>query len=295
MISTAPRLALVFDRTREDTLGVYFERAYRGLGVAVSHFWTREAHRIPEGYTAYLRIDHGAYDHDLPERLRPRILYAVDTHLPHSWTHLRRLARRYDLTCCAHRPAAAAVQGVWVPVGCDPEWHGPPRPAETRWDAAFIGTEGGVPRKFYMQALRERYPRSVVGHAPAHGLGAIYGRAAVGVNFSIRREVNMRVFEVLCAGALLVTNRLADEELQELGLREGEHYLAYERPSELWEHIDDALRQPARRLATAARGQAVTWARHTYWHRAAQIAQAAAERLGCSWLPAGAAGEARAA
>lgn len=295
-MSSAPRLALVFDRAREDTLGVYFERAYRALGVATTHFWTRDAERIPEGYAAYLRIDHGAYDQDLPDRLHPRILYAVDTHLAHSWAHLRRLASRYDLTCCAHSRAAEAVpRGVWVPVGCDPEWHGPPSPAELRWDAAFIGTEGGVPRKFYMQALRERYPRSVIGHAPATELGAIYGRAAAGVNFSIRRELNMRIFEILCAGSLLVTNRLAEAELPRLGLREGEHYLAYEQPAELWARIEEALRQPAQRQAMAAQGQAVAWARHTYRHRALQIAREAAERLGCSWLPSGVAASSGAA
>jgi hypothetical protein len=169
------RLALVFDKVREDTLGVYFERAAQQLGIPATHFWMRDAEAIPSGYGLYLRIDHGEYSRDLPGRLSPRVFYASDTHLPNSWRRIRRIAPRYDLLCCAHRDGAERLpNAVWVPVGCDAELHGPKTGAgDKRWDVAFVGTEGGVPRKFYLQALRERYANSFIGHAPHTELGAI--------------------------------------------------------------------------------------------------------------------------
>ena len=41
------KLALIFDKTRPDTTGGYFERACRTLGVAADHWWLRDAERIP--------------------------------------------------------------------------------------------------------------------------------------------------------------------------------------------------------------------------------------------------------
>ena len=160
------RVALVFDKVREDTLGVYVERACQTLGISYAHAWTRDAGSIPRGCDLYVRIDHGDYQHDLPEWARPRVFYASDTHLPKSWNRISAVAKRYDLVCCAQREGARRLRnGAWVPHACDPELHGK-RPLPKRWDVAFVGTEGGVPRKFYLQALRERYANSFIGHAP---------------------------------------------------------------------------------------------------------------------------------
>ena len=274
------RLALVFDKVREDTLGVYVERACRELGISYEHFWTQHAGTIPSGYDLYLRVDHGDYHHDLPDHLRPRAFYAADTHLPKSWKRIRRLARRYDLVCCVHRNAAESLpNGAWVPVACDPQLHGM-RPLPKRWDVAFVGTEGGVPRKFYLQALHERYPSSFIGHAPHTQLGTIYSQAKIGFNYSIRDDVNMRIFEILSSGTLLVTNRLNHDDLKRLGFRDREHLLTYRSPRELFALIDDSLRREDEREAIARRGMAEAQQHHTYVHRLQQILQLAEARIG---------------
>ena len=278
------RVALVFDKVREDTLGGYFERACQEIGMPYHHFWTRDAKTIPTGYDLYLRIDHGDYQDDLPEWARPRMFYASDTHLPKSWKRISAIAKRYDLVCCAHRKGAEALaNGVWVPVACDPELHGT-HPLPKRWDVACVGTEGGVPRKFYLQALRERYANSFIGHAPHTELGAIYSQARIGFNYSIRDDVNMRVFEILCSGTLLVTNRLPHDDLTRLGLREGEHLVTYRRPQELFERIDSYLARDQEREAIGLRGMHHVQRHHTYHHRLQQILQAADERLGIRLL-----------
>lgn len=277
------RLALIFDKVREDTVGVYFERACRELGVAYEHAWLRDAQRLAGGCDLYLRIDHGDYREDLPEACRPRVFYAIDTHLPKSWARIRALAKRYTLVCCAQRSGAQRLpNGAWVPLGCDPAAHAA-SPSPRRWDVGFIGTDGGVPRKFYLQALRERYPNSMIGHAPHTELGRIYGQSAVGFNYSIRGDVNMRMFEVLCSGTLLLTNRLPHEDLGLLGLRDGEHFVSYRSPTELFDRIDYYLARDVERQAIAARGRAEAMRRHTYRHRLQQMLSLASQRLGGGW------------
>ena len=281
------RLELVFDKVREDTLGIYFERACQALGIAHDHFWTRNAAAIPATYDGYLRIDHGDYQDDLPPHLRPKAFYAADTHLPKSWTRIRRLARCYDLVCCAHRDAAEHLpNGAWVPVACDPHLHRGSA-ALKRWDVAFVGTEGGLPRKFFLQALRERYPNSFIGHAPHTDLGAIYSQAKIGFNYSIRHDVNMRIFEVLCSGALLVTNRLRHDDLARLGLRDREHLVTYQGPRDVFTLIDDALRHEEERDAIARRGSEAVRQRHTYVHRLQRILELMAQRTGSRWSACG--------
>ncbi|MBI4343604.1 MAG: glycosyltransferase family 1 protein [Candidatus Omnitrophica bacterium] len=269
------RLCLVFDKVRPDTTGVYFERACQQLGIACDHWWLRNAPQIPSGYDLYLRVDHGEYTVDLPERLRPRVFYAIDTHLKRSWQSIRALARRYDLVCCAQRAAAMRLPGaLWVPLGCDPAWM-EPGPGGGPWDVVFIGHDGGNPRKFILQAVRERYPNSYVGTAPHTQLLSLYAQGKIGFNYSIRGEINMRVFEVLAAGALLVTNTLPQDEMASLGLREGEHYVAYQRLEDLFACLDAWLADEAGRRRIAQAGAAVVRREHTYAKRLAQVLAAA--------------------
>ena len=274
------RLVLIFDERRADTVGVYFRRACRELGITGEHWWARDMARIPAGADLYLRIDHGDdYEAPVPAPLHPIVLYAVDTHLPHTWKKIRRVASRYDVVCCSQQDAASTLpNGEWVPLGCDLEWHGHPSTSNT-WDLAFVGSEGGVPRTVILQALRERYPNSFIGLAEHTQLGAIYGRARIGFNYAIANEVNMRAFEVLASGALLVTNPMAAESLAALGLQDRRHLVIYRRPAELYATIDEWLSREEERRIIAQAGAEVARQRHTYAHRLAHLLTRVSARL----------------
>lgn len=270
------RLALIFDRHRPDTTGGYFERACRQLGLESDHWWLRDAEHIPDDYDLYLRIDHGDdYLRRLPERLRPVVFYAIDTHLAHTWKKVRATATWYDLVCCTQRAAAQRLpKAVWVPLACDAELHGPTGEPVV-WDLAFVGTEGGMPRKFYLQALRERYPNSRIGAAEHTAIGSIYSRSRIGINYAIADDVNMRVFEVLAAGTLLVTNALPGGEFDALGLQDRRHVALYRTPRELLEALEYFLAHEEERIRVARAGRQVVLERHTYRHRLQQLLKAA--------------------
>ena len=274
------KLAVIFNTTRPDTTGGYLERAARTLGVACDHWSLEDLSRIPSGYDLYLRVDHGDdYEVAWPATLRPAVFYAIDTHLPRTWRKIERTASQYDLLFCCHRDGAQRLGAEWLPVACDPDLHAA-APRERDLDVAFVGTDGGVPRKFYLQALRERYPNSAIGTADYTQLGLRYGRARVGFNYSIANDVNMRVFEVLASGALLVTNALPHDDLSTLGLKESMHYMAYRGAGELFPTIDKALADPegSRRIAEAGREAALS--RHTYRHRMIELLRVVEARLG---------------
>ncbi len=258
---------------------MYFERAAQALGIAADRWSLPDLGRIPSTYDLYLRIDHGDdYEALLPERLRPSAFYAIDTHLPHSWRKIRRAAKHYDVTfCCQRRGAEALPRSEWLPLACDPEWH--QAGAESvNWDVAFVGTEGGVPRKFYLQALRERYAKGYIGTADYRQLGAIYGQACIGFNYSIAGDVNMRMFEVMCAGALLMTNATTEPEMRKLGFQDRRHLVFYRTPDELMTGIDHFLASPDERRAIAQAGRELVRSRHTYAQRLRQLLVSVSQR-----------------
>ncbi|MBI4341312.1 MAG: glycosyltransferase family 1 protein [Candidatus Omnitrophica bacterium] len=275
-------IALIFDKRRDDTTGSYYERACAALGIAAEHWWLRDAGRLPQGYELYVRFDQGdEYLTPLAPTHRPRIFVAFDTHLPHSWKKIRRIAPSYDLVACCHRDAAERLRnGLWLPVACDAQVHqSPPGLARGR-DVAFIGTSGGVPRKFFLQALRERYPNSFIGAADYREMGTIYGAARVGFNYSIAGDLNMRVFEVMAAGSLLVTDALPSGDLSRLGFEDRRHLVLYRTPSEAFKMIDHYLAHPTERQAIASAGQRLALAEHTYAHRLKTLLSTVQQRLG---------------
>ena len=64
----------------------------------------------------------------------------------------------------------------------------------------------------------------------------------------------MRMFEVMAAGALLVTNALANTDLEALGFEDRRHLVLYRRPEELLPLIDHYLAHEAEREALSEAG-----------------------------------------
>ena len=83
------------------------------------------------------------------------------------------------------------------------------------------------------------------------------------------QDANMRVFEVLASGALLIT--ALPSELAQLGFVEGTHFIGYTKDEEIVPLIRSFLNneQARARIATAAREKILS--EHTYDHRVQQI------------------------
>ena len=280
------RLALLFDKLRADTTGIYFERAFQQLGHEVTHWWMRDAAQAPPGFDLYIRIDDGNYTADLPDGLRPRIYWVSDTHLPNPLKALKRLAPRYDIAFTAmHEGTAdlrrAGANAVWVFGGaCDPEIHRR-LTVPKRYDVGFVGTDGGIPRKFYLQALRERYPQSFLGTAPHTQMADLYSASKIGFNFVPPAEtLTMRSFEIMSCGAMLLLNAVRDPAVHLLGFEPGRHLVLYRSPQELFQQIDYYLAHEPEREAIAAAGHTLTVQKHRYLDRARFMLETTVRQLG---------------
>ncbi len=135
--------------------------------VDVVHFQPGQAEAIPRtGFDLYLSVDDDTA-HRLPDELRPRAYWAIDTHLDFA-ARLRR-AEGCDLVFAAQRDgaerlrAAGVATAEWLPLACDPAIHRPHDVARDH-DVAFVGNIFPGPRDELLQSIAARVPRAL--HRP---------------------------------------------------------------------------------------------------------------------------------
>lgn len=284
------RIALVFDKNREDTVGCYIERILKqSKNFITDHWQAKDVGKIPADYDLYFRIDHGDYEHDLPAHLKPSVFWALDTHLKHPFRKIMRQAVNYDMVFCAFKQAVGqmrqkGINAHWVPFACDPQLHNP-RQLEKIYDLGFVGTEGKGYRPRLLNKLRQKYPNSFINKADFTELDKIYSQSKIGFNYAIRHQgkktgCNMRFFEVLCSKSLLLTNWILDCNIKELGFENGKHLVMYRNRWQLFKLIDYYLKNDLEREKIAQMGYDLVLTRHTYKHRVEQMLRLIRENLG---------------
>lgn len=270
------KIALIFDKQRADVSGGYFEKALTKKGYDYGHFWTKDAHKIPSSYDLYLRIDDGDYKYDLPKRLKPKAFYACDCHLKYPYSQIQRQAKNYDFVFVSQKGTEEelrkeGINAFWSPMACDPEIH-KKLDLEKIYDIGFVGTSGGVPRKFYLQELRERYPNSFIGKADYRMMSNIYSQSKIGFHYihctsKHKNDFSMRVFEIMSCGAMPLINKLSDGSLKELGFFDRKNIVIYHNPKELFKLIDYYLKNKEERQNIASEGHNLAITKHTYQRR----------------------------
>ena len=266
---TLRRVAVIFDdQLRPETTGVYCRRALREL-VEVHHFHPAELADIPRtGFDLYLVIDDGR-QYLLPPELSPRACWAIDTHMDFDW-NLRR-AREFDYLFAAQRDGAERLreEGIdrcqWLPLACDPGIHRP-YASENEFDVCFVGNLVQGKRLQLLRVIQRYFPRHFVGQAYFEEMARIYSQSHVAFNRSVKNDLNMRVFEALGCGTLLLTNDLADHGQGEL-FRDGVHLATYRDAEELVDKIRFYLAKSTARERIAQAGRREVVENHTYRHR----------------------------
>lgn len=282
MPSSKPRICIL-PGAEGHTTGRYFMSAAALAGYQVDvHEGGRRIAR-PDSCDLLLYVDPGpaVFPLDIDRVRGVRIAYLIDVH--------QDLKSRLQLAPLFHQVFVAQKDYVekfhergfsnarWLPLACDPLVHRSPA-VERDIEVGFVGKLGtpGSRRHEVLSTVLARFKTNEFERfATPREMGAIYGRSKIVFNCSINGDVNMRVFEALAAGALLVTDRI-ENGLSELFI-EGEHYLGYSTTDEAIERIRHFLDHDEERRRIAAAGQALALKEHTYGARFSVIEQAAGQ------------------
>ena len=286
------KVALLYDNTvRPDTTGEYCQRALERL-CHVTHYLPTQLHHLrqhtgdseppptnPEpstltpAFDLYLHVDDGL-DYSIPAGLHPSAYWVIDTHLQYE-RDLEK-AQQFDFVFAAQKDGAERLQrdgianALWLPLACDPDIHAP-HAVEKTYDVCFVGhTFTSTPlegeRERLLEIIRQEFPNHFIGRRFFHEMARIYSTSRLVFNRSVRNDLNMRVFEALACGSLLITNDLSDNGQDELFIP-GAHLVTYQNEQELVEKIRFYLSHPNEREYIAATGRQEALAKHTYRHR----------------------------
>lgn len=156
----------------------------------------------------------------------------------------------------------------WVPLAADPTVHKNYDDEEIKYQIGLIGNGTYPERRKLLNKLATKY-KVLTGEAkPGEEYSRKLNSCEIVFNRSMNADVNMRVFEALSCGRLLITDIIpTQDELFE----EGVHYVGYKNGTELMEKVDYYLKNPEKASKIALEGQKHVHLNHNYDIRLCQI------------------------
>ncbi len=277
------KVALIFDsHIRRDTTGAYCYRALRQIA-HVDYFQPTSVDRIDNKYDLYLSIDNGL-DYQIPAHLRPLGLWAIDTHLtPRRILHR---AGEVEYVFAAQKEGASLLQRhlsrpvEWLPLACDPQVHAPQDQATTH-DIGFVGHIHNEIRHRYIELIRRHWPNHLIERVFFRKMARAMASCRIAFNKSLNNDLNMRVYEAMASGAMLLTDGLHKNGQGEL-FKDRKHIVEYTSIDEFLELAQYYLENDEDRERIANEGRNLVIERHTYLHRMRRILDAVSETPSCS-------------
>ena len=240
---------------------------------------------LPEGWQPdfYLWVETGLSDIpvDLCKHDLPKICYLIDTHINFD-RHLE-IAGNFDFVFLAQKAYVqpmiqAGIKNVmWLPLACDPEIHGKVKVGK-EFDVGFVGSISSTldRRKNLLEKLKKQFDldcqRKFMDEMAEH-----YSKSRVIFNNAINNDLNMRVFEALCSGSLLVTDSAPGSGLEEF-FKDKEHLVIYN-DENLEEIVSHYLKNKLERERISSEGRREVLAKHTYGHRTEWMIQVLNEKI----------------
>jgi hypothetical protein len=165
----------------------------------------------------------------------------------------------------------------WLPVACDPELHYKNIKNKRNYDIAFVGQIGpstSFRHKFLKKIffsdnltnIEKKYTNGISDKL----MSKIYGNSKIVPNVSINKDINMRYFETMAAGCLLLTNKIKNSGVDKL-FTENIDYVSYSDERDAIKKIKFYLKNNLKRIKISKNGQKKVLAYNTYENRLKNI------------------------
>ena len=222
-----------------------------------------------------------------------KIIYLIDTHISEfQLNHRLLLSSFFDCIFINHRqhikqfikfkyPNVKNLEQTkdihWLPVACDPELHYKNIKNKRNYDIAFVGQIGPsmsfrykfLKKIFFSNSLnniKKKYANGISDKL----MSRIYGNSKIVPNVSINEDINMRYYETMAAGCLLLTNKIKNSGVDKL-FTENIDYVSYSNERDAIKKIKFYLKNPFKRIKISKNGQKKVLAYNTYEHRLRNI------------------------
>lgn len=204
----------------------------------------------------------------------PKYWWGIDTHNDYL-KHLR-ISRLFDHTFLAQKSYVDSLKndGIksvsWLPLA-----YGGPRPdsKDRNIDVAYAGSTNWdlyPERKEYLSALQDLFQNTSIGNCNPEDLFNLYMNSKIVFNFSPMNDLNMRFFEAIGAGALLMTNEITQNGVEDI-FTQGKEFVEYGGIEDMLNKINYLLSHEDHLEQISSAGMANVSQNHTYANRAQSI------------------------
>ena len=207
----------------------------------------------------------------------PKYWWGIDTH--NDYTKHLAISRLFDHSFIAQKDYVEnlKIDGIlncsWLPLAF-PDALSAHSQDSQQYDIAYIGSSNWnlyPARGSLLKAIASNYKNLKIGQATASEMVEIYSNSKLVFNYSLKNDINMRFFESIGSGAVLLTNRIIGNGIDELFI-EGEDFLVYEDESDLINKISKYLENEISLKAISNSGKQKVHTLHTYQIRAKYLA-----------------------
>ena len=210
----------------------------------------------------------GYFPRNLDHLSCPKACYLIDTHLNLTW-HLK-WAERFDFIFLAQREylplfREKGLNAHWLPLACDPEIHANAH-TPVHYDLAFVGSLSHNPRRQKLLKTLDTELGIYCERCWWDDMAKVFSSSKIAFNNAVKNDLNMRIFEVMSIGTLLLTDPTRGSG-QDTLFHNGEELAVYRSDDELLEVARFYLNNPDLREQVAARGKKLVHNAHTYAHR----------------------------
>lgn len=212
-----------------------------------------------------VQVDAGWFIADRPKSY-PNFIIGTDPHVL-SYDAQRAIADKFF---CMQAIYSKVGQDEYLPYAFDPVWHSPMPEIAKEFDVCLLGLKYEQ-RNYLMTALANHGLKVCYELGPVFDEAReLYAKASIGVNWSSKKDLTARVFELMGMGLLAVVNRVPD-----LGrfFQEGKHLIAFDTQQEAINKILYYQAHPEQSRAIALAGNEAVQV-HTWDTRVSQILEA---------------------
>lgn len=212
---------------------------------------------------------------DLMEIEAKKFWWGIDTHLNFE-KHLC-ISRLFDHTFIAQKEFVATltsygIAATWLPLAFPSSIDVTPK-TSPKYDFSFVGQTDPTmypDRHRLIKKAQQAFPNNFVGALEPKKMLETYNNSRIVINQSIKNDINMRVFEVLGTSAVLVTNAIRNNGLEDL-FENTKHLFTFENDEELIFLMKNLMNNEATRIETSTAANELVLSRHTYFNRASEI------------------------
>lgn len=275
------KIVLVYDNKFEYTTGFYCKNALEELGHEVYYINPIKNKQTPKDIDFYLNVDDDS-PYFLPDSWKPNIYWVSDTHRGHiRWRFDK--CKKSDILFTSQKSAKEIFskereQVYWLPHACDPKYHFY-EISEKIFDIGFVGN---INSKFHqkrekmIKVIKENFKNvCFTNNLFLKDMAKLYSESKIVFNCTLNNDINMRLFEGMCSGSLVITDNIP--ELYEVISKDS--VVSYENEKDLLEKINYYLINEEERNTISENGYIEAINKHTYKNRMEELIKIVGENL----------------